>query len=126
MSQRVKPMDAWVWFWFLREIEFDIRHRDVAASLPYLACPTGTSAGHCMGTGGIRGTRQTLKELELCPALRRMSEVEVSPMSQSQSPAMPPLPLLGTRAQGDTKVMVLVVSRDCNSPLELLWEYAPL
>lgn len=39
----------------------------------------------------------------------------VSPMSQ-----MPPLPLLESRACGDTKVMVLVGSRGGNSSLEII------
>lgn len=74
----------------------------VAASLTHLVCPTGTSAGHWMGTRGIRGTRQTPypKELvgffDLSFAGRRMSEMEVMPVSQ-----MPPLPLLESRALGE-------------------------
>lgn len=39
--------------------------------------------------------------------------MEMSSMSQ-----MSPLPLLESRARGDTEVMVLVVSRDGNSSLE--------
>lgn len=26
MSQRMKPMDTWAWFWFLTEIDLDTKH----------------------------------------------------------------------------------------------------
>lgn len=113
-SQRVKPMDVWVWVWFLREIELDTKLCGVAASLPYLACPIGISAGHWMGTGRIRGTRQTLKELEgFVLSFAGCLRWRWVPWARC-----PHLPLLESTAHGDTKVMVLVVSRGGNSSLE--------
>lgn len=34
ISQRVKPMGAWVWFWFLREIELGTEHCGVYLDEP--------------------------------------------------------------------------------------------
>lgn len=91
-------------------------------------------------TGGGYGFKKHKVNSEgaegLWPVLCRMSEVGVSPMSQ-----MPPLPLLESRAHGDTKVMVLVGCRGGSSSLEItdlgvcsyfkiavscfLWKYFP-
>lgn len=90
----------------------------VVVSLTHLVCPTGISAGHWMGTAGIRSMRQTLYPkdpegfFDLSFAGRRMLEMEVRPVSQ-----MPLLPLLESRAPGEAGVVV-VFSRGGSSSLK--------